>query len=390
MARARHLACACALGVAALLPLACGGTDVKPAAATGEAGGSEVVAEPVSSAGDNPFTAPAGNDMKGIEPPAGAVGMGGPASYRGGLPGLYGGTRDYATCDARKLVDFLEHNPDKAAAWAGTLGIDPSRIRVYVSHLTPVLLRTDTRVTNHGYVNGRATPIQSVLQAGTAVFVDDYGRPVVKCYCGNPLTPPTLYRAPVYVGPRWPSFTSTHITIIQKSITIINNSTLYDPRTGRTFVRPAGTSGEFDAPSGRQDLPRSMDPDTTPSTPPTQGTPPPQEPPPTQQPPPDTTPSQPAAEQPSAAFSPNPGQAGDTFTLGVNGFRPGASLDITLVRPDGHVEHYSLTVRDDGTALYTFPGDPNVITGTYNATITNRATGASAHASVQVLPRGGG
>jgi hypothetical protein len=390
MARARHLACAFALGLAALAPIACGGSEIEPAAATGEAGASEVVAEPVASAGENPFTAPAGTDTKGIKPPPAAVGMGGPASYRGGLPGLYGGTRDYATCDAAKLIAFLEENPDKAAAWADTLGIEVTRIRRYVSHLTPVLLRTDTRVTNHGYVNGRATPIQAVLQAGTAVFVDDYGRPVVKCYCGNPLTAPKLYQAPVYVGPRWTGFTTSHITIINKSVTIINNYTLYDPRTGRTFVRPAGTSGEFDGATGGDVLPPQMDPNTTPSTPPpTQQTPPPPQAT-TPQAPPDTPPAQPAAEKPSAGFTPNPGEAGETFTLGVNGFRPGARLEITLTRPDGHVEHYSFTARGDGTALYTFPGDPNVITGTYNATVTNTATGAAAHTSVQVLPRAGG
>src|SRR3954469_10008238 len=231
MARARNLACAFALAVTALAPVACGGSDAEPAAATGVTGPSEVRAEPVSSAGENPFTDPAGKDMAGLDPPAGAAGTGGGRpSYQGDLPGLYGGTRNYATCDAEKLIAFLEANADKANAWAFTLGIRPEQIRSYVHHLTPVLLRTDTRVTNHGYVNGRATPIQSVLQAGTAVFVDDYGRPVVKCYCGNPLTAPTLYRAPVYVGTRWTRFTSTHITIIRRSVTIIENYTLFDPR----------------------------------------------------------------------------------------------------------------------------------------------------------------
>jgi pyruvate/2-oxoglutarate dehydrogenase complex dihydrolipoamide acyltransferase (E2) component len=367
----------CALLAAAVALSACGGDSATKPAASGVQGGSEIAAEPVNSAGDNPFTAPAGKDMKGIEPPAGAVGMGGPASYRGGLPGLYGGTRDYATCDAEKLIVFLEGNPDKASAWAGTLGIPVHGIRRYISHLTPVLLRTDTRVTNHGYVNGRATPIQSVLQAGTAVFVTDYGEPVVKCYCGNPLTPPTLYRTPTYVGPRWHNFTTTHITIINRSITIIDSFTLYDPRTGTTFVRPAGTSGGSDTATG-QSLPEPMNPSTTPSAPP-----------PTQQPPPDTTPSQPAQENPAASFSPNPGQQGDNFTLSVSGFRPGANVDMTLTRPDGHVEHYPIAIGGDGRGAYTFTNTGNVITGTYSAAVTNPSTGATAHASVQVLPSGG-
>ncbi|MGH3907098.1 MAG: DUF6777 domain-containing protein, partial [Pseudonocardiaceae bacterium] len=42
----------------------------------------------------------------------------------------------------------------------------------------------DTRVTNHGYRDGKATDRQAVLQAGTAVLVDEKGRPRVKCGCG--------------------------------------------------------------------------------------------------------------------------------------------------------------------------------------------------------------
>jgi hypothetical protein len=380
----------CALAATAVALASCGGGSSHrvAAAAPGVAGPSEITAEPVSSAGANPFTDPTGKDVPALDPPAGAVGMGGgPPTYRGSLPGLYGGTRDYATCDAEKLIVFLEANPDKAVAWASTLGIRPDQIRRYVHRLTPVLLRTDTRVTNHGFAGGRATPIQSVLQAGTAVFVTRYGEPVVKCYCGNPLTPPILYQRPVYVGPRWPRFQTRYITIIERTTTIIETFRLYDPDTGKTFTRPAGTSGGSDLP-GSQDLPAPMLP-----VPPTE--PPPATPPPVQQAPPETTPapspapSQPAQEDPRAAFSPNPGEQGDTFTLVVGGFAPGANLDVTLTRPDGGVEHYSIAVESDGEGRHVFPGDPNVITGTYNATVTNASSGAVAHASVQVLPRGG-
>jgi hypothetical protein len=361
-----------ALLAAATLALgACGGGSSSKHVSTGVKGASEITAEPVSSAGTNPFTAPAGKDKSGIRPPAAATSSGSaPATYRGGLPGLYGGTLDHATCDAGKLITFLEHNPDKASAWSDTLHIDVANIRSYVHHLTPVLLRTDTRVTNHGYVNGRATPLQSVLQAGTAVFVTKYGEPVVKCYCGNPLTPPLLYREPVYVGPRWGGFSTTHITIIKQSITVINIFTLYDPDTGTTFKRPAGTSGGSDG--------SSQAPGTT-STP--------NQPPPTQQ-APQTTPQQ-QTENPAADFSPNPGQQGDNFTLAVSGFRPGSQVDVTLVRPDGHVEHYPIAIGGDGGGSHTFTNTSTVITGTYNATVTNTATGAQAHASVQVLPKGG-
>src|SRR4051794_10596871 len=361
-------ACLVALAAATALT-ACGGGGKSATQAAGVKGASEITAEPIKSAGSNPFTAPAGEDMSGVRPPKQAVSAG-PSTYRGSLPGLYGGTRDYATCDAHKLVNFLEHEPSKASAWAGVVGIPVRRIRTYVNHLTPVLLRTDTRVTNHGYVNGRATVIQSVLQAGTAVFVNRYGEPVIKCYCGNPLTPPVLYREPVYIGPRWADFSTTHITIIKQSITIIDTFTLYDPHAGTTFTRPAGTDGSSDTTTG-QSLPPQTNPGTsTPS----------QTPPPTQQ----------QSESPSASFSPSSGHQGDNFVLGASGFRPGSNLDVTLVRPDGHVEHYSINAGGDGSGSYTYTNTGNVVTGTYNATVTNPATGASAHASVLVQPSGSG
>jgi hypothetical protein len=385
----RHLAHVCVLAITAAALASCGGSGaVKPAAATGVAGPSEVTAEPVSSAGQNPFTAPAGKDMKGLTPPPGVTAASGPPTYQGSLPGLYGGTLNYATCDAAKLVSFLEANPDKAAAWAGVLGISTTQISSYVSHLTPVLLRTDTRVTNHGYANGRATTLQSVLEAGTAVFVNRYGEPVVKCYCGNPLTPPTLYQAPVYVGPRWTTFETTHVTIIRQSIKIIRIYTLYDPATQKTFERPAGTSGTGDLPAGITNLPPAM---AAPATPPsTPGTPPPTSAQPPSGTPPTQTPSpQQQTEQPAANFSPNPGHQGDNFVLSASGFRPGAHLDVTLTRPDGVVEHYTIDVASDGSGSHTFTNTHNVVTGTYNATVANPATGAQAQASLQVQPSGG-
>ena len=98
-------------------------------------------------------------------------------SFTGSTPGLYGGTQNNQVCDAQQLVNFLAANPDKGAAWAGVLGIRTSDIPTYVATLTPLLLRADTRVTNHGFSNGHATELQSVLQAGTAVLVDPFGVP---------------------------------------------------------------------------------------------------------------------------------------------------------------------------------------------------------------------
>lgn len=106
---------------------------------------------------------------------------------RGSQPELYGGSGDVAVCDKEALVAFLSDSPDKAAAWAAVLGIESTEIAHYVGGLAPVLLRVDTLVTNHGYSEGTATPRVSVLQAGTAVLVDEQGVPRVRCACGNPL-----------------------------------------------------------------------------------------------------------------------------------------------------------------------------------------------------------
>jgi Domain of unknown function (DUF6777) len=342
------------------------GDEAKP---KGVQGGSEVTAEPVSSTGDNPFTDAVGKDEGDVKPPRAAVSSGGPSSYSGGLPGLYGGTRNYATCNPEKMVDFLEHDPSKARAWADVLEISTTEIRSYVDDLTPVTLRTDTRVTNHGFVGGRANAIQSVLQAGTAVLVNRYGEPVVKCYCGNPLRPPVAYTSPVYTGPRWTDFAPSHITIIKETTTVIKEFKIYDLKTGKTFTRPAGSDGSDDGEFTGEEPEADEPPDDTAPEP--------------------STPAE-APERPSAAFTPNPGSQGDTFTLGVNGFKPGATVDVLLTRPDGVTEHYSINVRDDGTGLYTFTNTQDVITGTYHAAVTNPDTGAKTETSLQVLPSGGG
>jgi hypothetical protein len=197
----------------------------------------EVFTEPISTA-RNPFSPPAGTDFPNVP----AVRPQGVSTQSGGQPGLYGGTMQQTTCNKEQLITYLEANPDKAYGWASTLGIAVTQIRTYVNSLTPVLLRADTRVTNHGWANGRVTSFQTVLQAGTAVLIDVKGEPVTKCYCGNPLTPPIAY-PPVYYGPRWYGFNPASLTVIIENTTVINIFTLVDARTGTTYTTPAGSNG---------------------------------------------------------------------------------------------------------------------------------------------------
>lgn len=225
--------------------------------------------EPLSSATD-PFLPPgdAGTDTPVPEPvePAEAI------QVQGGKVGLYGGSMNTTECDKEKLVTFLEGNPEKGRAWAEVEGIPYSDIRSYVTKLTSVILRSDTMVTNHGFENGRVTEFVSVLQAGTAVLVNDYGLPVVKCYCGNPLTPPPAEpKQPTYTGPTWPKWRPGKVTVIQSNVTVINVITVIDINTNQPFDRPTGSNGNQDTPTTLPSASPTTGPTTSPTPAPTGG-----------------------------------------------------------------------------------------------------------------------
>ena len=194
---------------------------------------------PPATPGDQASTGPS-------TPVVGVVGAGGPQT--GDTPGLYGGTRNAASCDATKMVAFLNANPGIAGAWAGVLGIQPTDIDAYVATLTPAVLRSDTAVTNHGLKGRVATRIPAVLQAGTAVLVDAKGRPVVKCACGNPLTAPATGRRS-YSGPSWSGFAEQDVTEITTAAEALQELILVDLLTNRTFARPVGNDGDADVPA---------------------------------------------------------------------------------------------------------------------------------------------
>jgi hypothetical protein len=248
------IAAAVAVVVAAVLVVVLV-VDKKPAS------GAEVFLESAGSAGNDPFTpsvavpqpqtaapqsppaapqSPAPAPSSQSQPPGSAAPMA-VRTVSGGEPGLYGGTRNLSSCDTELLINYLGQNPDKGAAWAGVLGIAPTQIRDYVGQLTPVVLRADTRVTNHGFANGKAFALQSVLQAGTAVLVDKFGAPRVRCECGNPLLEPQpVPSAPHYIGQSWPGFGQLTI-VITKTVVIINIFILFDWECGCYFGRHPGS-----------------------------------------------------------------------------------------------------------------------------------------------------
>jgi hypothetical protein len=171
-------------------------------------------------------------------------------------PGLYGGSQDAGVCNVDQLTAFLTDpaNEAKAEAWAGVLGVPVSDISSYVSGLTAVRLRFDTRVTNHGFRDGEANAFQSLLQAGTAVLVDAEGVPRVKCNCGNPLAPPTDLAGEsvssidsVAQNPdaAWDGLDPANVVTVTPGQTA-SDFTLVSNESGALFTRPVGSNGTED------------------------------------------------------------------------------------------------------------------------------------------------
>ncbi len=239
-----------------------------------EAGADEIFLEPVGFPGDDPFTdsvsTSAGEAAGEVVVDEGSAVQG---SVNGSEPGLYGGTLNESMCDREQLVEFLGDNADKARAFADVLDIDVDEIPDYIADLTAVVLRGDTRVTNHGFADGEATAFQAVLQAGTAVLVDYQGIPRVKCYCGNPLTEPIEVDSPRYGGDQWDDFDPDDITVTFVDIDI-DIFVITDVNTGDTFTRPRGTDGDQDQPGSGGDDPQPPDDTLPPETVPPETVPP--------------------------------------------------------------------------------------------------------------------
>ncbi|MEU2108297.1 DUF6777 domain-containing protein [Streptomyces sp. NPDC019507] len=210
----------------------------------GSQGGGEIFLQTASAAGRDPFTPSVATDTRGAGNPSGSstsrIGSR-TVAVSGAHPGLYGGTQNVASCDVEKQIAYLAENENKGSAFAGALRIPRAEVPAYLRSLTPVRLTWDTRVTNHGYRDGRATEYQAVLQAGTAVLVDDRGVPRVRCACGNPLAPAVAVQGEqTYTGKKWASFRSAAIVAVVPAPKPMKAVTMYDPETKAWFERPKG------------------------------------------------------------------------------------------------------------------------------------------------------
>ena len=141
-----------------------------------ESSATESTTEPTDPSGSDPSAAGPSEGQTDSEP----------------KPGTFGGTGKNKVCDREKLIEELSKDPEKLSAWAEIAGVDATEEAVgsFIRELRPSTLTEDTQVTNHSFVGGQANAYQAILEKGTAVLVDEEGKPVARCRCGNPLSEP--------------------------------------------------------------------------------------------------------------------------------------------------------------------------------------------------------
>ena len=92
-------------------------------------GSGEVFLQSASAAGPDPFTRSTARTGAAQSPaplpsPTGQTGANVTRTVAGSAEGLYGGTKNVASCDVEQQVRFLGAEPDKNRAFASVLGID--------------------------------------------------------------------------------------------------------------------------------------------------------------------------------------------------------------------------------------------------------------------------
>ncbi|MEV8539992.1 DUF6777 domain-containing protein [Streptomyces sp. NPDC051572] len=252
------IATACALS-ATLFVAGCGGDGGKDTKSSGE-----VFLQPVAAQGPDPFTdstatapsvpprvtrTPQSTPRKSTPPqatPTGTVSTpsGRVRSVSGATPGLYGGTARTGSCDVERQISYLTRDQAKARAFAQAEGISPGGIPGYLRGLTSVVLRADTQVTNHGFRDAQVTGFQSVLQAGTAVLVDNRGVPRVRCACGNPLKAGSASQGAMADNGRpWSGFRPAEVVVVTPAPQVITNITIINIVDNTWIERPLGHRG---------------------------------------------------------------------------------------------------------------------------------------------------
>jgi uncharacterized protein DUF6777 len=220
----------------------------------------EAALQTTSFAGANPTTNPFGTD----NPQVAKVAATGPQA--GDTPGMFAATTP-PSCDNAAFLSQLQADPAKLAAFGGVFGIGAGDVPAFVNSLSPVVLRAASSVTDHPFTNGAFVGQPAVLAAGTAVLVNSYGEPTVKCFNGNPLTAGASTAGAVTITP-------TNQVIAQFRFTSVDNTRVVvipgkpdpkpnpgpNPSPGTPGTQPGGTvlrpkAGECD-PIACRDVPK--------------------------------------------------------------------------------------------------------------------------------------
>ncbi|MCX5230310.1 DUF6777 domain-containing protein [Streptomyces sp. NBC_00233] len=208
----------------------------------------DVLLQPHATQGPDPFTESSARATAQVSSPARGPDTDGVQvrEVTGSTPGLYGGTRAEGSCDVEQQVAFLSADQDRTRAFAEAAGIPDTDLGDWLRGLTPVVLRSDTRVTNHGYREGRANAFQSVLQTGTAVLVDQYGSPRVRCACGNPLRTPAAVRDGIHQGEPWDGFDPERVIVVRPTTTVVTSLVIVNNADRSWIERATGSDGAQD------------------------------------------------------------------------------------------------------------------------------------------------
>ncbi|MGR4881242.1 DUF6777 domain-containing protein [Streptomyces sp. LARHCF249] len=229
-----------------LFAAGCGGSEEKRGTAGAES--QELYLQPVASAGPAPFTASSATaESAPVQPPLPNPTGQGIRTVNAATPGLYGGTQRLGSCDVEQQVRYLTGDAAKARAFAEASDIEQAKIPEFLRGLTPVVLRADTRVTSHGFREGAADSFQAVLQAGTAVLVDEHGMPRVRCACGNPLQSPRAPKgSPVHKGDPWNGYQPNQVVVIEPTPHVLNNLVIVNVADNTWIERKRGDDGAQD------------------------------------------------------------------------------------------------------------------------------------------------
>jgi hypothetical protein len=163
--------------------------------------------------------------------------------------GVFAGSEGVAPCAPDELIAALTPDAANTAAWADVQQIPVDDVEAFIGGLTSAVMAADTRITDHVLIDGAAEPRQAVLQVGTAVMVDEFGAPRVRCASGSPLAPPEpVEDSTAYVGAAWDTFDTGTTAAVLPAPAPVEEFVLTDVGGGPDFIRPVGSSGATDRP----------------------------------------------------------------------------------------------------------------------------------------------